>query len=239
MPEKRAVRRCDLTTIGLMVVLAGSSQAQIGTPIEQVETQKRVSRDQASTWGLTVTEWRQYQQVMSDQRGIWSPGLDPLTALGVSADTAAERDRYAELYVRTAFERTRKELAFQLAVDRAWARIYPDTQPFRPKTAVASTGEPVTRYALIVTADCLECEGVIAHRLAGMLGEATEGVDVHVVGTDGDDAVLRTWLSTQPDVRAALEAGRATLNHGSQFEDLGRLPVIYSKTGAGRWTREL
>jgi hypothetical protein len=80
---------------------------------------------------------------------------------------------------------------------------------------------------------------VIAHRLAGMLGEATEGVDVHVVGTDGDDAVLRAWLSTQPDIRAALEAGRATLNHGSQFEDLGHLPVIYSKTGAGRWTREL
>ena len=225
--------------IGCMAVLVGGAQAEIGLPIEKVETQTTASLDQARTWGLTVTEWRQYQQVMSDQRGVWSPGLDPLTALGVSADTAAERDRYAELYVRAAFERTRKELAFQLAVDRAWTRVYPDTQPFRSRSVVTSTGEPATRYALIVTPECLECEGVIAHRLAGMLGEAAEGVDVHVVGTDGNDEVLRQWLSTHPDVRAALREGRATLNHGAQFEDLGHLPVIYSKTGAGRWTREL
>lgn len=239
MPEKQAMRWGRLTMIGIAAALSGPSQAEIGIPIEQVETQTRVSRDQARAWGLTASEWRQYQQVMADQRGFWSPGLDPLTALGVSADTAAERDRYAELYVRAAFERTRKELAFQLAVDRAWARVYPDTQPFRSRSAVANTGEPVTRYALIVTADCVECEGVIAQRLAGMLGEATEGVDVHVVGTGGDDEVLRQWLSTHPDVRAALKEGRATVNHGGQFEDLGHMPVIYSKTGAGRWTREL
>lgn len=239
MPEKRTVRWHALTMIAFMAVTAGSAQAQIGIPLEQVETQMTDSLEQASTWGLTLSEWRQYEQVMTDQRGFWSPGLDPLTALGVSADTAADRDRYAELYVRTQFERTRKELAFQLAVDRAWARVYPDTPAFRHRAAMASTGEPATRYALIVTADCLECEGVIDQRLAGMLGEAPEGVDVHVVGTGGDDAVLRQWLATHPDLLVALKAGRATVNHGAQFEDLGHLPVIYSRTGAGRWTREL
>ena len=233
------MRRCRLSGIVVVLAVAGPAQAEIGTPIEQVETQTTVTRDQASVWGLTVSEWRQYQQIMADQRGIWSPGLDPLTALGVSADTAAERDRYAELYVRTEFERTRKELAFQLAVDRAWARIYPDVQPLRPRSAVANAGEPATRYALIVTLDCLECDGVIAHRLAGMLGEASEGVDLHVVGTGGDDEVLKHWLSTRPDIIAALQEGRATVNHGDGFEDLAHLPVIYSKTGDGRWTREL
>lgn len=61
---------------------------------------------------------------MAGRRGQWSPGLDPITALGVSTDSAAERRRFAELFVKAEFERTRKELAFQVAVDDAWQRLY-------------------------------------------------------------------------------------------------------------------
>lgn len=193
----------------------------------------------AARWGLTESEWVSYEQVMEDRRGVWSPGLDPITALGVSAETAAQRERYAELYVRSEFERTRKELAFQLAVDRAWARLYPDTPRIGQRTPANDAGQARRRYALIVTPDCMECDAVMAQRLPGMISEAQEGVDVHVVGTGGDEGVLRRWLSAQPDLLAALKAGKATVNHGSQFKDLERFPAIYSKTGSGQWAREL
>ena len=72
-----------------------------------------------------------------------------------------------------------------------------------------------------------------------MMTEATEGVDVHVVGTGNDDEVLRRWVAAQPALIAALKSGRATVNHGNQFRDLSQFPAIYSKTGSGQWVREL
>lgn len=216
-----------------------SAQTDLGASLEHVETQTTYSTGQANVWGLSEIEWRQYQQVMKDRRGVWSPGLDPITALGVSADTASERNQYAELYVRTEFERTRKEVAFQLAVDQAWTRLYPDTPRVAHRSAASDITQPTVRYALIVKPDCIACESVLAQRLAGMIGEAEEGVDVHVVGTRGDDGALKTWISRQPALLAALQEGRATVNHGGQFQDLQNFPAIYSKTGVGQWTREL
>jgi len=211
---------------------------QLAKPLDVVETAHRTASQQAARWGLTKAQWQEYVQIMSDRRGTWSPGLDPITALGVSAETAAERKHYAELYVRTEFERTRKELAFQLAVDDAWARLYPDTPRIGSRQAARIALQGASRYAVIVTPECDECTALLEERITEMLGEAAEGVDVHVVGTAGDDDVLRQWIATQPALVSALKSGRATVNHGGQFQDLARFPAIYSKTGNGQWTRE-
>ena len=225
---------------GLMLMaLTGLAQAEPGVSIEHVETRRTSTPDQASVWGLSANEWLLYQQIMNDRRGVWSPGLDPITALGVSADTVSERKRYAELYVRAAFDRTRKELAFQIAVDQAWARLYPETPRIGHRSFTSDVTQPPVRYALIVKPDCIECESVLAERLDGMIGEAEEGVDIHVVGTGGNDNVLKRWISSQPALLAALKDGSATVNHGSQFQDLGSFPAIYSKGGNGQWIREL
>lgn len=227
-----------LLTLAL-TAMSTSAATDLGAPLEHVETQTTHSTGHANVWGLSDREWWQYQQVMKDRRGVWSPGLDPITALGVSADTASERQRYAELYVRTEFERTRKELAFQLAVDQAWTRLYPNTPRVAQRSSRSDPNQPTVRYALIVKPDCIECEGVLAQRLPGMIGEAEEGVDIHVVGTGEDDGLLKSWISNQPELLAALKEGRATVNHGGQFQDLQSFPAIYSKTGNGQWTREL
>lgn len=233
----RVAQRSLLVAISLFTysVWAQSPSNQV----EIVETSREPVSEQAARWGLTEAQWHEYLQIMNDRRGTWSPGLDPITALGVSADTAADRKRYAELYVRTEFERTRKELAFQLAVDSAWARLYPETPRIGSQSAAKVALQGASRYALIVTPECQECSLLLEDRLQGMLSEAGEGVDVHVVGTDGDDDLLRRWISKQPALIAALKTGRATVNHGSQFQDLTRFPAIYSKSGSGQWTREL
>ena len=233
------MRTCYRSVSLILMVISGAASAQTSSPLEYVETRTADTADQATAWGLSAKEWDQYRQVMEDRRGVWSPGLDPITALGVSADTTAERNRYAELYVRTEFERTRKELAFQLAVDSAWARLYPDTPRIGLQSSASNANQVTVRYALIVKPDCVECDSVLAQRLGGMIGEAREGVDIHVVGTDGDDDLLKHWLSTQPALLAALKDGNATVNHGSQFQDQESFPAIYSKGGNGQWTREL
>ncbi|STE82362.1 integrating conjugative element protein, PFL_4693 family [Escherichia coli] len=58
-----------------------------------------------------------------------SPGLDPLTVLGIEARTDAERRQLAEKWVKAEYERTEKELAFQREVNAAWKRLYPGVMP--------------------------------------------------------------------------------------------------------------
>jgi integrating conjugative element protein (TIGR03759 family) len=215
------------------------TQSTILSPQPMGTTQNRPGSKVAAQWGLTTEEWTDYQHVMRHRRGVWSPGLDPITALGVSADTTAERKRFAELYVRTEFERTRKELAFQLAVDSAWKRLYPETPRIGPRAVAQVATEAPGRYALIVSPDCEACTTLLQQRLDTLVFEAKEGVDVHVVGTNNNDQILRDWIATQPKLLAALKNGGVTVNHGNQFKDLSQFPAIYSKTRSGQWTREL
>ncbi|KID12115.1 conserved protein, ly exported, partial [Rhodobacteraceae bacterium PD-2] len=53
------------------------------SPSEEQTTTSRVSDEQqARDWGLHTEEWARYRQLMQGPLGIFSPNLDPLTALG-------------------------------------------------------------------------------------------------------------------------------------------------------------
>ena len=197
-------------------------------------------KQEPGTWGLTENEWRRYQKIMVQKRGLWSPGLDPLTALGVSADTASERQHFAELYVRAEFERVRKELAFQVEVDEAWKRLYPDTPRLLDVARSKADTRPTQRYAVVVSPDCVTCKQVVMDRLKFLAtSNSDEPVDVHVVGTQGDDGKLHAWVKRNPWLEDALRSRRVTLNHGDQFAELSQFPVVYAKKEDGQWAREL
>jgi integrating conjugative element protein (TIGR03759 family) len=57
--------------------------------------------------------------------GVYSPNLDPLTALGIEARSDEERNHYAELQVHAEAQRVEKMLTYQRAYDAAWQRLYP------------------------------------------------------------------------------------------------------------------
>ena len=82
---------------------------------------ERLARD----WGLRPEEWARYRQLMQGPLGIYSPNLDPLTALGIEARSDEERNRYAELQVQAESRRVGKTLAYQRAYDAAWQRLFP------------------------------------------------------------------------------------------------------------------
>jgi len=54
----------------------------------------------AQQWGLRDDEFARYRELMQGPLGIYSPNLDPLSALGIEARTDEERRRYAELQVQ-------------------------------------------------------------------------------------------------------------------------------------------
>src|SRR3546814_5294763 len=77
------------------------------------QTQIEQGRDErlARDWGLGTEEWTRYEELMDGPLGIYSPNLDPLSALGVEARSDEERRRYAELQVHAESRRVEKLLA--------------------------------------------------------------------------------------------------------------------------------
>ena len=82
----------------------------------------RPGRPGGSDWGLQPQDGR-YRELMDGPLGIYSPNLDPLSALGIEARTDEERRRYAELQVQIEARRVEKLLAYQRAYDEAWQRL--------------------------------------------------------------------------------------------------------------------
>ena len=127
------------SAIGLVLILAAvatdaGAQAVSGAPVansratpSQVQNSTDAALDErlARDWGLRPEEWARYRQVMQGPLGIYSPNLDPLTALGIEARSDEERNRYAELQVQAESRRVGKTLAYQRAYDAAWKRLYP------------------------------------------------------------------------------------------------------------------
>lgn len=125
------------TVVCLASLLA--MDAAMGNPVTtQSQTQDtqsaplgRSDSEQAASWGLTGQEWTRFEQIQSGPRGFWSPNLDPLTALGVEAQTDQERQRYAELQVALEAKRAERELAYQNAYAAAWTKLFPGLLPIQ------------------------------------------------------------------------------------------------------------
>lgn len=197
----------------------------------------------AGEWGLTEAEFLRYQQLMQGPRGLYSPGLDPLTALGVEARSDEERRRYAELQVQAERQRVGKELAYQRAYDEANARLYPGQKTIE----LASQGTPellgrrpskleTQRLAVFVEDDCTAC---IA-RVRELQGQR-RSFDLYFVGSDGDDERIRRWATAADIEPQQVRSRRITLNHDQgRWHRLGlggELPAVVSKV-EGQWRRQ-
>jgi integrating conjugative element protein (TIGR03759 family) len=124
--------------------------------------------------------------------GVYSPQLDPLTALGIEARSDEERRRYAELQVQAEARRVGKTLAYQRAYDAAWQRLFPGQQrvslPGAKAPGAGNTGSG--RLAVFVKADCAPC----AQRVQQLQAAGT-AFDLYMVGSRQDDARIRQWAT--------------------------------------------
>lgn len=233
----------SLLSVGIFFVsaplLAEQSEPQKTQAVQvgadkQVNTQTQKIQQGAQEWGLSDEEYARFQALMKGRRGIQSPGLDPLTALGTEARTDAERQRLAEKWVQQEFARTEKELAFQRAVDDAWKRLYGNTLPVNLGQPAGISQDTQGRLALFVqTENCPQCDA----RLAAILAEKRP-VDIYVLGTKGSDDRLREWAKQKKIPVERVRNREITLNHDAERSlqyGLTTTPVVLQQLPDGSW----
>ena len=199
---------------------------------QQDKSSQQQSHQNAQQWGLSDTEWQKYQQLMQGKRGVQSPGLDPLTTLGVESDNPADRRRLAELWVKEEYQRTEKELEFQREVNAAWNRLYPNALAVNMGNAAGIAHDTNGRLALFVSNNCSRCDA----RLAAVLAD-NRPVDIYLVGSDGKDDTVRKWAISHNIPIDRVRSREITLNHDSglwlQYGQ-GQMPVILQQ-GENGW----
>ena len=230
----------------ILAVVAGAASAQ-SAPIAssrtvpaQVQNSADAALDErlARDWGLRPEEWARYRQLMQGPLGVYSPNLDPLTALGIEARSDEERNRYAELQVQAESKRVGKTLAYQRAYDAAWKRLYPGQQRVdMPGAKAPGAGNRGSgRLAVFVKAECPPCE-----QRARQLQAAGTAFDLYMVGSRQDDARIRQWATQAGIDPGRVRARTITLNHDAgRWLSLGLpgdLPAVVREVN-GQWQRQ-
>ncbi len=231
--------------ISTSVLLSGTANAQDASATSSTILPSREQpgftgysdTQKAKDWGLREEEWTRYRLLMQGPLGVYSPNLDPLTALGIEAVSDQERRHYAELQVGIEARRVEKLLAYQRAYDDAWQRLHPGVERVSASLASLQTAPAVSgRFAVFVKDKCPAC-GQAVQRLQS----AGTEFDLYMVGTRQDDARIRDWARGVQIDPARVRSGAITLNHDSgRWLSLGLegdLPAVVRQVN-GQWQRQ-
>lgn len=232
-----------ISRVAMLFILLAAGAARANTVNSATSTTSTASslqdkslqsqqQQSAQQWGLSDTEWQKYQQLKQGKRGIQSPGLDPLTTLGVESDSVSERRRLAELWVKEEYQRTEKELAFQREVNAAWSRLYPNALSVNMGNASGLAHDTNGRMALFVRDNCERCDA----RLAAVLAD-NRPVDIYLVGSDDKDDTVRKWAVSHNIPVDRVRSRQITLNHDRGLwltYGQGQMPVILQQ-GENGW----
>jgi integrating conjugative element protein (TIGR03759 family) len=232
-------------TVGAVSAATAQNARTATSPVvpsqEQPTTATNSDEQSARDWGLHPEEWTRYREVMRGPLGIFSPNLDPLTALGIEARSDEERRRYAELQVQVEARRVEKTLAYQRAYDAAWQRLHPGMQRVNlPGANNASNATGATsdkgRVAVFVKDGCAPCG-----QLVQQLQTSGTEFDLYMVGSRQDDARIRDWARRARIDPSRVRNGSITLNHDAgRWLSLGLqgdLPAVVRQVG-DQWQRQ-
>ncbi len=173
----------------------------------------------AAAFGLTVQEYLQYKTLMQGTRGVWTPNLDPVLALGLTAQTPQERTYYARLYAQQQHDRVTQELAFEQAYSQAFANLYPNETPVGalphedPLQTYLSDPKAAGTLLLFMPLNCASCVRTLQTVLQAMSRNSALKLAVYVLDPKASDAQLRAWANTQNLPRQAVQAGTVSINH--------------------------
>ncbi|MGL5395663.1 MAG: TIGR03759 family integrating conjugative element protein [Shewanella sp.] len=220
---------------GTILLLVLSCQLNAAT-VNQDQTETQIISDeqrtvqnkeqQATRFGLSVTEWNEYERVMASSQGWEMKNSHPLAVLGRSATTEAEREKYARLLVKHEYQLAEGLLAFDRARTSAWKAMYPNLPIIRNNTP--------ERVALYVNDQCDTCSQLLQQwRSKG------SKVDIYFVGK-GDDTTLREWAMRAGIRKHDVDEQQITLNHddGSWLTvaKAKPIPVSLAKNKEGAWS---
>ncbi|HCE5828578.1 TPA: TIGR03759 family integrating conjugative element protein [Pseudomonas aeruginosa] len=232
-------------TVGAVSAATAQNARTATSPVVPSQEQSAITANSdeqnARDWGLRPEEWTRYREVMRGPLGIFSPNLDPLTALGIEARSDDERRRYAELQVQVEAHRVEKTLAYQRAYDAAWQRLHPGMQRVNlPGANIASSTSAASsdahRMAVFVKDECAPCG-----QLVQQLQVSGTEFDLYMVGSRQDDARIRDWAKRARIDPSRVRNGSITLNHDAgRWLSLGLqgdLPAVVRQVG-DQWQRQ-
>ncbi|WP_237860834.1 TIGR03759 family integrating conjugative element protein [Pseudomonas sp. PGPR81] len=250
LPIVRAIAcACAFTAAGIEAAPLPSAAGGAAPSVQQLTSESILSQDKlhdkaAQEWGLTSKEYERYQEVMQGPRGVYSPGLDPLTALGIEARSDSERRRFAELQVQAERQRVDRELAYQRAYDEAYQRLFPGINAIEisasPSARAGSGSGPALegngRMALFVKDDCLPCIDQVKR-----LQASQTPFDLYFVGSQNDDERIRRWAILAGVDPSNVKSRLITLNHDQgrwiRLGLGGSLPAAVTQVN-GSWRRQ-
>lgn len=220
--------------------LAAILQTAYAKDLTETKTNVQISKGSglpeaqlAKAWGLRPEELNRFRSLMQGPLGFYSPSIDPLTALGIEAESESDQRRYADLQVQAEARRVEKLLAYQRAYDQAWQARFPGLLRVElvENTPVASSRSK--RLALFVEANCLPCE----HKAIRLQLSSTP-FDLYLVGSGNDDEHIRRWARKAGIDPAQVKARQITLNHDAgRWTSLGLagpLPALLQEVD-GKW----
>ncbi len=183
------------------------------------------SLDHSAQWGVSQEDWKRYQQVMEVKGKYLYKDLDPVTVLGLTARTDAERDRYAETLAKQEFANTRALVLLDQAYNRAFSRLYGhipvvDPSQINQARAVLNTvstskvrGKPGDRYIVFASTDCAACD----RKVSSVLSELMIGVSIDVHFNGDTRKAITEWAARMKISPDAVANGKITLNPNSEL----------------------
>lgn len=120
----------------------------------------------AKQFMLSEADYQKYKEIMSGPRGVWSPELDPITALGVSETDPQKRKKYAEIWVKVESKRMELEIAFEVERMAASKRVFGDKLAFNNTSWIEQwkneQNELTKKIYLFIDHDCTKkCKSLI------------------------------------------------------------------------------
>lgn len=208
--------------------------------------------EEADRWQITTEEYQQYLEAIKGPRGRLSdPGITPLEVLGIEAKNAAERERFARLWVDMIRHDTAKTLAYTRSVHDAWLAIAPDRKLIDPlllkKLKLRSaqySGKSIdimpSRLIVFTLMDCAPCNAAVADLLDELESGRHLGLDFYLLGAAGDVERIQTWARERTIPLDQVEDRKITLNiERGELETLkeslgvtsDKLPLVVRRQG--------
>ncbi len=190
-------------------------------------------KDLAKQWMLKASDWIKYKKLMDGPRGIWSPGLDPITALGVSETDESERRRYAELWMKIETRKVELELAFEVERMAAAQRLHGDAKLVKNDDWIAEWRENHTRVKTKISAfvedTCIDDCKDFYRKLSESVGDNAV-LDIYFApGATAESA--GKWAESMNIDPAIVKTRKITLNFDQGTSDimninLAKLPQV-------------
>jgi len=190
-PIKRRIRSLVSKCLIVLTVVSGStaiakdseSMTRFSSSSSNNTSNSASQENLANMYGLDMTQWKEYQTVLKGPRGLWSPNIHPLMALGMRKGIKdGERKKLARQYATVRYERMQRELAFEKTVLEEAMKKYGHIPLFRKNFASMQSVKPQSadsdvRVKYFARASCKQCRSQIQKWIS-----EGRGIDIYITG---------------------------------------------------------